>query len=672
MNKNIFFLAILAFISGITTTSLAGNFTLNELGYFEKPGVDVMVFHDFYPEGHQGGVTIVQNGERTAANGDLRLDPTPGQWQPIPKLFERTEDRAGSSIRVRLVYPDSSRDKKGFNPIDYPDIHFAYTVKVKSMNESVFITVDLDRPLPEAWCEKVGFNLELFPGLLFGTTFYMENKPGIFPRQLNGPMDRDKNGELQITPLATGNRLVIAPENSDRRMEIQSSGAPLQLYDGRAFHNNGWFVVRSTILPGTTQNAIQWVIEPHAQPGWMYTPVVHISQVGYLPQQPKIAVIETDPDDQENFPVRLIKILSSGDREIIKTQNPESWGRFLRFQYYKFDFSAVIDSGIYIIDYGESRSNPFLISPQVFCRHVWQPTLETFLPVQMCHMRVNDRYRVWHGLCHMDDALMAPTDLNHFDGYSQGSSTLTKYKPLEPVPGLNMGGWHDAGDFDLRVESQAGTVRILALAYEEFGIQYDETTIDQHNHLVELHRPDGKPDILQQIEHGVLTILAGYKNLGRLYRGIICQDLRQYVLLGDGAAMTDNIVYNPNQTPETPRDDRLVFTEENPSRELEVAAALAAASRVLVNYNPDISQECLAVAEILWESNSDKDSRNKISAAAELLLTTQKPVYKSELQELLTAIDRRFAREGWCLGRIKTQLNDKFSQDLDSAAEKYA
>ncbi|MBN1998655.1 glycoside hydrolase, partial [candidate division KSB1 bacterium] len=29
-------------------------------------------------------------------------------------------------------------------------------------------------------------------------------------------------------------------------------------------------------------------------------------------------------------------------------------------------------------------------------------------------------------------------------------------------------------------------------------------------------------------------------------------------------------------------------------------------------------------------------------------------------------------REGWCLGRIKTQLNDKFSQDLDSAAEKYA
>jgi hypothetical protein len=84
----------------------------------------------------------------------------------------------------------------------------------------------------------------------------------------------------------------------------------------------------------------------------------------------------------------------------------------------------------------------------------------------MCHVRVNERYRVWHDACHLDDAQMAPLDLNHFDGYVQGPSTLTKYSPGEPVPGLNRGGWHDAGDDDLRVESQAGTMHGLALAWE--------------------------------------------------------------------------------------------------------------------------------------------------------------------------------------------------------------
>ncbi len=32
----------------------------------------------------------------------------------------------------------------------------------------------------------------------------------------------------------------------------------------------------------------------------------------------------------------------------------------------------------------------------------------------------------------------------------QGPSTLTKYKSGEHVPGLNIGGWHDAGDYDLQ------------------------------------------------------------------------------------------------------------------------------------------------------------------------------------------------------------------------------
>lgn len=89
--------------------------------------------------------------------------------------------------------------------------------------------------------------------------------------------------------------------------------------------------------------------------------------------------------------------------------------------------------------YGSSESSIFRIAHDVYDRGVWRPVLEYFLPVQMCHMRVNEKYRVWHGLCHNDDARMAPVNCRIFDGYEQGPSTLTKYQPGDFVPGLNIG-----------------------------------------------------------------------------------------------------------------------------------------------------------------------------------------------------------------------------------------
>ena len=62
---------------------------INKAGYFEKQGLNVIVLNDIYPEGHQGGVTIIQHGKRVAANGNLSLQPTPGQWQPYPKLLKK-------------------------------------------------------------------------------------------------------------------------------------------------------------------------------------------------------------------------------------------------------------------------------------------------------------------------------------------------------------------------------------------------------------------------------------------------------------------------------------------------------------------------------------------------------------------------------------------------------
>jgi hypothetical protein len=652
---------------------------LNELEYLEMPGLNVMLAHDHYPEGHQGGVGIIQNGQRVATNGDLRLDRTPGQWQPVPKVGRRVVDPATGQISVRAEYPDESKNRKGFNPVDYPDLRFAYAVRVRPEGQAFRIVVDLEQPLPEEWVGRIGFNLELFPGILFGKTYLTETESGVFPRQANGPGSLDAKGDYQIAPLARGRRLVIAPESDRQRLAIEDvTGGGLELVDGRGQHNNGWFVVRSLIARGVTKGAVEWLVEPHAIPGFVSAPTVQVSQVGYHPRQQKWAIVELDPRDPRRPPVVVSRISETGALETEMEARPPAWGRFLRYEYLRLDFTSVERPGMYVVSYGDARSRPFRIAADVYERHVWQPTVEYFLPVQMCHVRVNERYRVWHDACHLDDARMAPVRHNHFDGYLQGPSTLTRYAPGEPVPGLDRGGWHDAGDDDLRVESQAETMHGLALAWEAFRPEHDGTAVDQKLRVVEVHRPDGKPDLLQQIEHGALSVVGGYRALGRFYRGIISPTLRQYTHLGDFAAQTDNVVFDPRTAPaDAPPvgtgvpgspDDRWVFTEENPRRELGAAAGLAASARALRGYDDALAAECLGVAKEVWESAREEPAgvsswdrggpSAKIGLAVELLLATRDRRYAAYLIRQKDAIVKGFRSVGWVVGRALPLVAD--------------
>src|SRR4051794_32781244 len=100
----------------------AADLKINEKGYFARQGLNVMVFSDYYPEGHQTGVTIVQHGTRVAANGDLRLEASPGQWSPTPAVGQRIVDAKTGSISETLSYPDPKLNGHGFNPIFYPKL----------------------------------------------------------------------------------------------------------------------------------------------------------------------------------------------------------------------------------------------------------------------------------------------------------------------------------------------------------------------------------------------------------------------------------------------------------------------------------------------------------------------------------------------------------------------
>ncbi len=674
--------ALALLVAAIITApvSVADALKLNEQDYFEMQGLNVTVFSDIYPDGHQTGVTVIQHGSRVAANGDLRLEISPGQWSPMPVGGKQTVDKKTQTISQTLSYPDPSKDRKGFNPIIYPDLKFTYQVNVTALKDNQFkISVDLEKPLPQEWVGKIGFNFEIFPGEFFGKSWLLDEQSGIFPQQPNGPLV-NPHGEFLTAALGTGKKLIVAPDSDKQRMIIESKTGELELWDGRANHNNGWYIVRGVIPANKTRGALEWVVTPHVVKNWVYEPVIQVSQLGYGTTQPKQVVIEQDKRDTKASPIKIFKLSETG-KSLVKEAKVKPWGNFLRYQYMTYDFSDIKEPGMYQISYRDKTSHAFKIGDDVFSRHAWQPTLEYFLPVQMCHMRVNEKYRVWHGLDHQDDARMMPLNFNHIDGYISDGSTRTKFKPGERVPGLDAGGWHDAGDYDLRVESQMGTVWLLATMVEEFGLNHDATLIDQEKKLVEIHVADGKNDALQQIEHGLLSVLGGYKSMGRLYRGIIEPTVRQYVLLGDAMVQTDNLPYDPslkegevkNGKSGTP-DDRWVFTEDNPERELDVAAGLAAAARVLKNYNPTMAKEALDAAQNLYKVAAPKTKRPdvRVFALAELILATDDDNYRNELMGLQQQIISDIEKTGWAIGRVMPSIkNEAFVNAINSAVDAY-
>jgi hypothetical protein len=346
---------------------------------------------------------------------------------------------------------------------------------------------------------------------------------------------------------------------------------------------------------------------------------------------------------------------------------------------------------MYRVSYGGITSEPFKISKDAYRQSVWQPTLEIYFPVQMCHMRIRDRGRVWHGACHLDDAVQAPLSTMHVDGYQTYASTETKYKPFNPVPQLNRGGWHDAGDNDLAAGSQAQTTLYLALAGEAFGIDVDQTTVDQDALFVNLRRPDGIPDLQQQIEHGVINLLSGYRIAGHSFAGII-ETREGRGFLGDVASESDQLLYDQSLKPDEVRngrsgkpDDRWVVTNKDTSLEYEVITALVAASRLLRGYNDALADECLITAAKAWEYEQGHEpvnqpnayvpghyERQEVLATCELLLTTGDKRYKERLVKLLPAVKEGTASVGWAVARVFNMVDDEvFKTGVKEALQNY-
>jgi|WetSurMetagenome_2_1015567.scaffolds.fasta_scaffold00040_20 endoglucanase len=653
-------IAVLFLISSYPGYSQENSLKINDKGYFEMQGFNVLVFENQYNgmffDEKTGGILLIHHGVRTATGGAVRLKPAPEQWDQIPVVTERKVNRDDNSIDVTLRYAD---------------FDFNSRINVKPLGQSVLISVILDKPLPEKLAGRAGLNIEFLPTEYFGKTYQMDGISGLFPlypsnsmvvrpastqiTQFAGHSTFDSHGRSEyVEPesFAKGATLVMAPEDPERRITLKTSNGSLMLLDGRSVAQNGWYVVRTLIPANQTGKVVEWTITPSVIKNWVREPMIGYSQVGYYPGQQKTAVIELDKNDSPLKNASVLKLADSGEWIEIFSGEVKPWGTYMRYNYVKFDFSSVREPGIYCLRYGTVKTGSFQVGKQIY-DNAWQQTLDVWFPVQMDHMFVNEAYRVWHGAAHLDDALQAPLNHQHFDGFRMGDTTETKYKPLERIPGMNIGGWFDAGDYDLRTSSHCLTISNLTDTWEHFGIKRDETLVDQSLRFTDIHHPDGYPDILQQIEHGTLNLIAQYRAFGRAITTIIEPNLDQYHHLGDAVNITDNLPYNPKLKPYqsdgvssgTP-DDRWVFTNKSSRANYSLMSALLQSARALKNYNKNLSDECLAAALKMWDNEHNQKApvnqqsqgfggSGEMDAALQLYITTKEKKYADRFSELL-------------------------------------
>jgi hypothetical protein len=160
---------------------------------------------------------------------------------------------------------------------------------------------------------------------------------------------------------------------------------------------------------------------------------IRVNQVGYLPDDPKIALLSSERPLAGRFQV--------GDYTGEIGPDAGAWGPFQHN--YRLDFSALRTPGRYVLKYGEASSLPFVIGPDAY-KEV--PTkLIAFMHLQRCGDNpVSGRK------CHQQDAI----------------DTVTGER-VDLV-----GGWHDAGDRLKHMITTSYCVAALFLAGAEKEARY--------------------------------------------------------------------------------------------------------------------------------------------------------------------------------------------------------
>lgn len=469
------------------------------------------------------------------------------------------------------------------------------------------------------WAEFVFFlPLETFQNQRYLT----DQGEGIYPAEYGAGTLAENLSELQLLP-----------DDPTRNLTLRSTSSSIGLSDGRQWGDQSYVVAVALPLDGSTLHFT--LTPPPADPG-PNPPAVRYSHAGYLPVGPKQAVLEIDwRDSFPNPAVRLERKTESGAQTVLTGEFVPVLQDFWK-QFAVFDFSAVEESGEYRLVWAGGATDWFPIAPNIF-ENRWQNTLDFFFPFQMSHAAVDLGGGLAHAASTLDDAVAVPPYTVGADGFiSYEADGAAGYVPLD------VGGWFDAGDYDLNVAAQAFVVHQLALAWEEFAPRRDLHGLDLANRRLNVRQPNGIPDLLEQIEWGTRWLLSMQAADGRVFVGVV-ESPDRYGETALPEEMTDGI---PNSG-----DERWLFHDYHSDVNLKFVAATAAASRALRASNPQLAEQAWQAALRAWDYFQSHpevyretvyfypraEGREQMIAAAaiELYLTQPDPTYLRTLEQFI-------------------------------------
>ena len=312
---------------------------------------------------------------------------------------------------------------------------------------------------------------------------------------------------------------------------------------------------------------------------------IRINQLGYLPEESKIAIAFSHGAIKEKF-----LLISDDSKSTItafkpKRSNANGWGTF--DYYYEIDFSQIAMPGNYFLqgEKSKSRSQSFCISSKAYQDQT--ETLLGFMRQQRCgYNPFLDR------VCHQKDG-------------------RSMFGPVPDSTYVDVsGGWHDAGDqLKYLITGSYATAHML-LAYA----LYPDKFADRVNALGQPF-PNDIPDVLDEAKWGLDWIHKLHPSPSQLFHQVA--DDRDHV----GWKMPDNdpsdygwgangyrVVYYATGQPQGLREYK---SEATGIANLagRSAAAMALAARIWKDHlnDPAYSKKCLDAARSLYQLGRENE-----------------------------------------------------------------
>jgi endoglucanase len=170
--------AVLVLGSALPLVQAQVDLKVKDKDYLDTRGFSVFLYdstyHPVFVDQKNTAMEMILHGQRIATNGDVRLMPTPEQWDLVATLNGRHADYASNTLSANLAFPTFG---------------LSYTLEVAAEPGGVKVTINLDKPLPEKLAGRAGFNLEFLPSIYMGKAYLVDgSKAGIFPRTPDDPM----------------------------------------------------------------------------------------------------------------------------------------------------------------------------------------------------------------------------------------------------------------------------------------------------------------------------------------------------------------------------------------------------------------------------------------------------------------------------------------------------